>query len=550
MSKPIGVLIVDDEYPIREELRAFPWEACDAVLIGEAENGEEALSLCENQSPDIVVTDITMPLMDGLTFIRELRKSHPVTQIILLTCHSDFGYAKEAIALGASDYILKVSLDEEELKRALQKAREKLLRDRGHFDREKLTRRLKATRKLETLLEAQRAATGRERPPALNPAPALTSAPAQADMSDHDWTLLGFPEPPQPLRLVLLRPTAPEDERQRAQDAVQEGLLEFERRTPTCKAWLPMRGGEYAMWFSEAEEPEDVRPRLERLLGGLLAEAERKETPPMSQQGIPISATVGGLAGSRADVLTLLSQASWWKEADFYDAASSPSIRIGQPKPLSELAAEHRRHLSGLLGQAGLDADCLLRTMQDTVAPWCAERRFRPAALKRWLAGWTAEWLARSHPGQPDPQADLAGAPDWGELLARWTVIVRDVPEAGPRREIVEARSWIQQHLHEPLSLPIVAERVGLKPEYFGRLFKEETGESVHQLVLRLRMEKALKLLRESNLKVYEVAEAVGIPNYRYFTSTFRNWAGAAPTDVKRLGYQAERGGEGRERET
>lgn len=538
MGKPIGVLIVDDEYPIREELRAFPWETCDAVLIGEAENGEEALALCEKHSPDIVVTDITMPIMDGLTFIRELRKSHPVAQIILLTCHSDFGYAKEAIALGASDYILKVSLDEEELKRALRKAREKLLRDQGHLGREMMSRRLKATRRLESLLAEHRVATGGERPP------------AQADLSDDDWTLLGFAEDPQPLRLVLLRLTAPEDERQIAQDAVQEGLLEFERRTPTCKSWFPMRSGEYALWFSEAEEPEDIRPRLERLLGGLLADAESREASPIDKPGIALAATVGGLADSRADVLKLLGHASWWKEADFYDADPSPSIRIGPPKPLSELAAEHRRHLSGLLGQAGMDADRLLRTMHSVVAPWCTDRRCRPAALKRWLAGWTSDWLTRSRPGHPDPQVDLVGASDLGELLTRWTGIVRAVSEAGPRREIVEARTWIQQHLNEPLSLPIVAERVGLKPEYFGRLFKEETGESVHQLVLRLRMEKALKLLRESNLKVYEVAEAVGIPNYRYFTSTFRNWAGAAPTDVKRLGYQAERSGDERESRT
>ncbi|MFC3797976.1 response regulator [Cohnella sp. GCM10012308] len=536
--RPIGVLIVDDEYPIREELRAFPWETCGATLIGEAENGEEALSLCAKHSPDIVVTDITMPIMDGLTFIRELRKSHPVTQIILLTCHSDFGYAREAIALGASDYILKVSLDEEELKRALRKAGEKLQRERIHLGREMMLRKLKAAKRLEMQLKERFDANGRER------------RTAQADIAPEDWTLLGFSDERQSLRLVLLWLTATEDELQSAQESVQEALLDFERRTPSCKTWFPMRSGEYALWFSEAEEPEAVGLRLERLLGPLPAEAEGKEGAPVGKRRIGLSATVGGLAVSRADVWALLAAASWWREADFYDAVSSPRIKIGSPKPLSELEPAHRRHLSGLLGQAGMNADRLLRTMKDDVAPWCAGRRFRPAALKRWLAGWTTEWLARSRPGRPDPHGDLVGALDWGELETRWAGLVGSSPEAGPRREIFEARSWIQAHLRQPLSLPIVAAQIGLGPEYFGRLFKEETGESVHQFVLRLRMEKALKLLRETDLKVYEVAEAVGIPNYRYFTSTFRNWAGAAPTDVKRLGYPAERGGDGREDRT
>ncbi|MDI4646327.1 response regulator transcription factor [Cohnella hashimotonis] len=526
--RPIGVLIVDDEYPIREELRAFPWESCGATLIGEAENGEEALSLCEKHSPDIVVTDITMPIMDGLTFIRELRKSHPVTQIILLTCHSDFGYAREAIALGASDYILKVSLDEEELKRAIRKAGEKLQRERIHLGREMMLRKLKAAKGFEMRLKERPDANGRER------------RTAQADIAPEDWTLLGFSDERQSLRFVLLWLTATEDELPSAQESVQEALLDFERRTPSCKTWFPMRGGEYALWFSEAEEPEAVGLRLERLLGSLPAEAEGKEGAPVGKRGIGLSATVGGLAVSRADVWALLAAASWWREADFYDAVSAPRIKIGSPKPLSELEPAHRRHLSGLLGQAGANADRLLRTMQDEIGPWCADRRFRPAALKRWLAGWTSEWLSRSRPGSPDPHAELVGASDWGELEARWAGIVRAVPAAGPRREIVEARAWIEAHLQEPMSLPIVAAQIGLGPEYFGRLFKEETGESVHQLVLRLRMEKAMKLLRETDMKVYEVAEAVGIPNYRYFTSTFRTWAGAAPTDVKRLGSRAE----------
>ncbi|MDG0812365.1 response regulator [Cohnella rhizosphaerae] len=399
---PIGVLIVDDECPIREELRAFPWAACDAVLIGEAENGEEALALCERHAPDIVVTDIAMPIMDGLTFIRELRKKHPATQIILLTCHGDFAYAKEAIALGASDYILKVSLDEDELMQALRKARDALQRDRGYRNREIVLRRLKAAGRLETRLKAHRAAAGKGRPP------------AQSDLSADDWRLLGFADDPLTLRFVLLRLTAPEDELRLAQEAVQDGLLEFERRTPSCKAWFPMRGGEYAVWFSEAAEPEAVRPRLERLLDALLAEAENKGTQPIERQGVALSATVGDLAGSRTDVWTILEAASGWQEADFYDAAPSPRIRIGAPGPLSELEPAHRRHLAGLLGQAGMNADRLLQAMQGEVAPWCAERRFRPPALKRWLADWTSEWLSRSRPGCPDPHAELVGASDWG----------------------------------------------------------------------------------------------------------------------------------------
>src|SRR5690606_35977463 len=114
-TQTLSVIIVDDELPLREELRSFPWEAHGAALAGEAENGEEALQLCYQHEPNVVVTDITMPVMDGLALFREIRTHFPATQVILLTCHSDFQYAREALRLGALDYFVKVTLDEDDL---------------------------------------------------------------------------------------------------------------------------------------------------------------------------------------------------------------------------------------------------------------------------------------------------------------------------------------------------------------------------------------------------------------------------------------------------
>ncbi len=68
MEDLLSVLIVDDELPIRQELKMFKWEQWETVLIGEAENGEDALEFCREYIPDIVITDITMPRMDGIEF--------------------------------------------------------------------------------------------------------------------------------------------------------------------------------------------------------------------------------------------------------------------------------------------------------------------------------------------------------------------------------------------------------------------------------------------------------------------------------------------------
>ncbi len=524
---PVTVLIVDDEVPIRQELRAFPWESCGAVWFGEAENGEEALAMCEPQPPDIIVSDITMPTMDGLTLLQEVRRRYPSVQFILLTCHSEFQYAKEAIRLGAQDYILKVSLDEEEVGGAIRKAKEALIRERGHRRQERKLDRAKSAKRLEALLNEFRE-RGRSNSSEIDP---------------EEWARFGFGDR-FPYRFARLWLPVPPEASLLAQDVIHSALLDFEQQCADCVAWFPMRGDEYTIWFSACESAERALPELEKLLRDVRTAAAA--TSLVDEDELVFRAVVGDAVRCRADALAAVHATSAWKEAAFYIDDESERLRIGMPEPPRELTEEHRRTLSAGLRQAGWDADKLVRYAETELASWCAAQRIRPEPLKQWLTQWLTDWMSgRGAEGAAYAKAaGIAAATDLRNALDAFVRAVRsvDAGEEKSRPEIREARLWIQDRLQEPLSLPMIAERAGLRPEYFSRLFKDETGESVNQYITRLRMEKAMELLKHSQLKVYEVAEAVGIPNYRYFTYTFRNWAGAAPTDVKRNHRSADRG--------
>ncbi|WP_010267898.1 response regulator transcription factor [Paenibacillus senegalensis] len=124
------VVLVDDELPLRQELRLFPWREHGFELAGEAENGEMALQLCRKIKPQIVITDITMPVMNGLDLLRTLKDEQLNVKVILLTCHSDFEFAREALRFGAVEYLLKVTMESEELVNALNHARTAYLRER------------------------------------------------------------------------------------------------------------------------------------------------------------------------------------------------------------------------------------------------------------------------------------------------------------------------------------------------------------------------------------------------------------------------------------
>ncbi|MBQ9872007.1 MAG: response regulator [Eubacterium sp.] len=115
------VFLVDDEVVIREGIReSFPWDDTPYTLVGEAPDGEMALPMIRDTNPDIVITDIKMPFMDGIELCRVLRVQMPWIGIIILSGYDEFEYARQCLQLGVREYLLK-PIDSEDLRKALDK---------------------------------------------------------------------------------------------------------------------------------------------------------------------------------------------------------------------------------------------------------------------------------------------------------------------------------------------------------------------------------------------------------------------------------------------
>ncbi|MDF2651657.1 MAG: response regulator, partial [Paenibacillus sp.] len=112
----IKVLMVDDELIVRNWFtNHIPWGDAGVALIGCAANGQLALQLMEQEIPDIVITDITMPVMNGLDFARNVQALYPKVKIVILTVYSEFAYAQQAVSIGAKEFLLKTELTTEQL---------------------------------------------------------------------------------------------------------------------------------------------------------------------------------------------------------------------------------------------------------------------------------------------------------------------------------------------------------------------------------------------------------------------------------------------------
>ncbi|XEC93971.1 response regulator [Paenibacillus tarimensis] len=116
------VILVDDEMFARKGLsNLIPWDRYGYEIVGEAENGEEALEIIQKYNPDLVITDIRMPVLDGLELIRQAKQLNTAPpQFIIVSGYDDFKYAQQAVRFGVQDFILK-PVDEEELVSTLQR---------------------------------------------------------------------------------------------------------------------------------------------------------------------------------------------------------------------------------------------------------------------------------------------------------------------------------------------------------------------------------------------------------------------------------------------
>ena len=128
----LRILLVDDEPLVLIGLQGMlEWEKLGYTVCGTARNGKLALELIEREKPDIVIADVKMPVMDGLTLARTCRERSALPAFIMLTSFEEFDYIKQAMGAGVVDYLVKLDLTPENLQTALAKAAEKVKKERA-----------------------------------------------------------------------------------------------------------------------------------------------------------------------------------------------------------------------------------------------------------------------------------------------------------------------------------------------------------------------------------------------------------------------------------
>lgn len=529
------VMLVDDDYPVLEFLsEAIPWEKYGLQLVGCCENGAVALAQAERDMPDILITDIGMPKMDGIELIGLLKQRKPGLRVAILSCHSDFHYAQQALKLNVQDYVLKDTLDPASLEKLLQQFKESLdqedrVRSHSHqlqdmVDRNKELLKEKFIRK--TMQQ-----------PILAPQDWLNEAASYGLSLEGKACLpvLGFIDG---YRQAKQRFVSDDILRFAVYNVIGEVIgseespvVHFAYGTKESYFLYPFQSSLKVNPYAEAAErireiqtalrkylkismsfvigdvchhPEEIKGALNGLLSGTVQRFYMDEGSIVKQRSF---------ANGNLDIF------SW------YDQASTEFREMMLEKKADRIAPTVR-HWTDFLKEHAFHPE----KVKDWVLKLLLDLKLKLQSLQYFRSTYTGDFLHKEiH--EIDSLAELE---HW--LTEHFQSVVTragEVWERSRRTEVMEACHYVSLHLDKRISLEEVADHLFLNSSYFSRLFKKETGETFIEYVTRMKMNRAKELLDQTSHPVGKICEMLGYDNQSYFIKIFKSSVGVTPVEYR-----------------
>ncbi|MGN0438278.1 MAG: response regulator [Lachnospiraceae bacterium] len=523
------VLLVDDEEEVMDVIEhKINWGELGFEVIGRAQNGVKAMEVAEKMQPDVVITDIKMPYMDGLELSRNLKKENPSIRIMILTGFDEFEYAKEAVHLEIEEYVLKPVNAKEladcmiRLKEALDKERDEKLNVKKleQYYMESLS--LLQTNFFCSLIEGHVQENDYER-----------------FINDYQISLRG------PYFCCVVLHTSENHEPQEMSPLLLNMSVQREAREKFGDKWR-------CVDFTH--------------LGNTIMIVELSSEESISQftddcdwfcrwsnrfLGAVVTAGIGKVCNTFREI-----------DTSYEGAREAVSYRViygtGRAINISDIAPKGQE-LSMQLDEIKMNdlfkaihlgdnkdienAVILLVNNLRTNAKTVSQYNF--AVME--IVGHLYRFCSNNYMNFDDHIGDVKNpyeaVPQMDEkALTTWIIFVsesiseelKNARNSSLRFLITEAKNIVHSSYEDPdLSLDVVCSRLGVSNSYFSSVFKKEVGQSFITYLTDFRMEKALRLILETNEKSYEIAEHVGYVDANYFSYVFKRKYGMSPSKYR-----------------
>lgn len=508
------LLIVEDEEFTRDQIRnAVNWEHMNIEIVGEAENGLDGLKLAEQFCPDIVLCDIKMPHMDGISFATELSGRFPSLQIIFLSGYSNREYMQNAIRLHAADYIFK-PFTLSELTAALEKA----------------------IHQLQQTVSGEQNKTDSEL--ALHVLYHASSPDFQGYLSRLSLPIdLGLPYLVMLIRLnsgiyYANSSSAAPHESLELQNYINEYSFGIDAEISKIfgDAFLMSKCGNGYVILTNAGKDMD-RDFLTKHLSVLFSRI--KDVPStIGVSGTQNTPEALPLAFREARNASLSAFLKNYGQVLFIE-----DCRRSRFSPEHKDRQGYFEHLEAQdIPRAG---ECLNRYFLylSTCSPEDITG-IRDDLLS--LALHLNKKLKNSPYKLIGEFINLASTlEDIRQYLQHLLSLYQaELKEKGSRGKIIyDAEKYILSHLSEPLSVKDIADHVYASTTYLCFLYKKQTGRTIREFILEMRMQKAKSLLLDSNMKIGDIAASLGYTNQNYFTRAFVSYYGTTPSKYRNKEY-------------
>ena len=535
MDKYTILLVDDEEEVIQAIIRKINWEELGFSVVGYADNGIKALEMIEESQPDVVMTDIKMPYMDGMELCSHIRREYPAMKIVLFTGFDEFEYAKEAVHLEVEEYILK-PVNSVELINIFTKLKIKL--DQEISERRSMEKLEHYYTESLPLLQANFCSTlieGR-----------IHEDELQKYLSDYQISLPG------PLYCCLVIHMSSSQIPENMNSLFLAASVQKQAEDRLGKRWkakcFPYLGN--SVLFAQINNENEIAE--------LTDDCDRFCKYVNRMMGTVVTVGIGQVC---SQILDLAQSYNAAREAVSYRAVygASRAINIKEiaPKDSGEPCFTNDMELLNLFKKIRLNSE---EEIVEAVDQYIESISFPLKSLQHHVVIMELVTALFRFSVNNDIAAEGVGGDIgilYGKLLElepdalrKWLTDIslcfsENLVTARSRSTqsfVSKAKEHVRsQYADVQLSLAQICERLGVSNSYFSTVFKKETGKSFVSYVTDYRMEQAARLLIETNEKSYVIAQKVGYTDPNYFSYVFKRKFGVSPSKYRAEHIKSEK---------
>lgn len=526
------VLIAEDEALVRIGLKSsVDWEKLNMRVIADVPNGQNALEIYYREKPDLILTDIKMPVMDGLQLISNIREKDKTTKIIILTCHEEFELVHKALQLGVSDYILKLKMSPKDIEAVLMKIGEEIKKEKVDSPQNLVinvdTNIIKENLFKEyifyhTYSDERFAQSINQLNLRLLPENMVLSimsidrfAVLQQKFKDQQGNLIHF---------AII-------------NILNEILSGFKRGEAFHE-----KEGRYIILCSFSDIVDESR--IQEILFEILA---RIRVATETYIGIPVTFFISTLNHSYSSLQSMYSECMTAIEQDYFmeeeKYISCHSLQMKDVKAtvvhkLKGFAASLDPFVNDYHKKIISEIDALILNIN-------LSKPEIQKAIIRWM-NWPAnqmsidkDSLSRLILEYNDRIQDCSVLNESLELFTRFYFEVKKLHTNTRyiKKEVADAVEYLKINYYKDITLQEVAEQVEMNPSYLSSLFKSEMKQSFTEYLNQVRIEMSKDILLNTHVKTYIVAEKVGYSDNSYFIRMFKKYTGMKPNEFRKHLY-------------